>query len=118
MSFYSQLQATSQRLIKQFSQGIVIYNEPGGNADPFNPAPAGTPHTVDALQAAHSRKSTYVDGGYIVATDILLAVSPFGVVPTTAGTMSINGQVYQIVMIDNPTVEPDSPMLWFVGCRK
>ena len=116
--FYQRMQATSQRLIGKFSQGSVVYNEPGGEADPFNPAPAGTPHPVDAVQAPEGRKRTYVDGGYIVATDILLAVAPFGVGPTQAGTVSINGEVYQVVLVDSPTVEPSAPLVHFIGCRK
>ena len=116
--FYQRMQATSQRLIGKFSQGAIIYTEPGGEADPFNPAPEGTPHPVDAVQAPESRKKTYVDGGYITATDILLAVAPFGVEPVQAGTMSINGETYQIVMTDSPTVEPSAPLVHFIGCRK
>ena len=119
MSFYQRMQATSQRLISRFKQGTVVYNEPGGNADPFNPAPAGTPHTVDAVQAPEGRKKTYVDGGYIVATDVLLAVAPFGVEPVQAGTVDINGERYQVVMVDSPTVlETTDQLVWFIGCRK
>ena len=116
--FYNRMQATSQRLISRFKQGAVVYNEPGGSADPFTPAPAGTPHTVDAVQAPESRKNTYIDGGYIVSTDILLAVAPFGVEPVQAGTVDINGETYQIVFVDSPTVEPSAPLVHFIGCRK
>lgn len=118
-SFYDRMQATSQRLIKRFKQGTVIYNHPGGEATPFDPAPADTPYTVDAVQAPDTRKRTYIEGGYIVATDVLLAVSPFGVEPVQDGTVSINGEVFQIVMIDSPTVLPATGQLvWFIGCGK
>jgi len=116
--FYSRMQVTSQRLLKKFKQGTVIYNAPGSAGDPFTPATAETPYGVDAVQAPASRKKTYIDGGYITATDILLAVAPFVVEPSQAGTMSINGEVYQVVFVDSPTVEPASPLVWFVGCRK
>ena len=117
-AFYQRMQATSQRLIKRFNQGAVIYNAPGDPGDPFNPPTAGTSYPVDAVQAPASRKKTYIDGGYVIATDVLLAVSPFAVAPSQSGTMTINGEVYQVVMVDSPTVEPESPLVWFIGCRK
>lgn len=118
-SFYQRMQATSQRLISKFKQGTVIYNEPGAAGTPTTPPGPETPHAVDAVQAPESRKKTYIDGGYIVATDVLLAVAPFGVEPTQAGTVSINGEVYQIKMVDSPTVlETTGQLVWFIGCRK
>jgi hypothetical protein len=116
--FYPRLQLTSQRLLKKFKQGTVIYNAPGSAGDPFTPATASTPYGVDAVQAPAGRKQTYIDGGYITATDILLAVAPFAVEPSQSGTMNINAVVYQIVFVDSPTVEPASPLVWFIGCRK
>ena len=118
MSFYQRMQGTSRRLINQFKQGAVAYNAPGTEGDPFNPPTAGTSYPVDAVQSSGNRKKQYVDAGYIVGTDILLAVSPFAVEPSQSGTLTINGEQHQIVMVDNPTIEPESPLVWFIGCRK
>lgn len=117
--FYTRMQETSQRLLTKYKQGTVVYNAPGSEGDPFNPPTPATPYTMNAVQAQGSEKQTYIDGGYIVATDILLAVAPFEVEPTQSGTMDINGDVYQVVMVDSPTVLPaEGQLVWFVGCRK
>lgn len=117
--FYGRMQQTSQRLINKFKQGDVVYNAPGTPASPFNAGTDPTPYPVDAVEAPAKDKKTYIDGGYIVATDVLLVVSPFGIEPTQSGTMQINGDIYQIVMVDSPTVLPPSDQLvWRIGCRK
>jgi len=117
--FYERMQATSKRLLTKYKQGAVVYNAPGSDGDPFNPPTPGQSYPVSAVQAQGREKQTYIDGGYIVATDILLAVAPFEVEPTQAGTIDINGDEYQIVMVDSPTVLPaDGQLVWFVGCRK
>jgi hypothetical protein len=114
------MQTTSKRLINKFKQGTIIYNQPGVvSGDAWNPGVgASTLHNVDGVQAKSSDKKRYIDGGFIVGTDILLAVAPFAIAPDMAGTISINGVEHQIIMIDNPTVEPDYPLVWFIGCRK
>jgi hypothetical protein len=112
-AFYDRMQSTASRLLTKYKQGAVVYNAPGSDGDPFNPPTPGQSYPVSAVQ------QTYIDGGYIVATDILLAVAPFEVEPTLSGTMTINGETYQIVMVDSPTVLPaDGQLVWFVGCRK
>lgn len=116
--FYTRMQQTSQRLLTKYKQGTVVYNAPGSDGDPFNPPTAGQSYPVSAVQAQGRDKQTYIDGGYIVATDILLAVAPFDVEPTQSGTMEINGDTYQVVFVDSPTVEPSSPVAYFIGCRK
>lgn len=116
--FYARMQSTSKRLIKKFKQGEAVYVQPGLPASPFTPGTEATQHTVDAVQAEAKDKKSYVDGGYIVSTDILLIVSPFAVAPEMAGKMIINDEQHEIVMIDNPTIEPTAPLLWFVACRK
>lgn len=118
--FYAKMQATSKRLIDKFAQGAVVYNEPGATTgDPWDPVEGSpVPHEVKAVQAPADRKKQYVDGGFIVATDILLAVAPFDTDPTLDGSMTINGEEHQIVFVDSPTVDPANPLAWFVGCRK
>lgn len=116
--FYNRLQQTSQRLIKQYGQGTITYNAPGSEGDPFNLPLPGQSYPVDAVQSQGDRKKQYMDGGYIIATDILLAAAPFEVEPTQAGTMTINGDEYQVVFVDSPTVEPSAPVVYFIGCRK
>lgn len=120
MSFYDRMQATSKRLINKFKQGTVIYNHPGAiSGDSWNPTVgASTAYPASAAEVQGKRKKTYIDGGFIIATDILLIVAPFDVDPVMSGTMSINGVDHQIIMIDNPTIDPDSPLVWFIGCRK
>lgn len=119
-NFYTRMQATSKRLINKFKQGSIIYNQPGVlGGDSWDPTiGTSTPHNVDGVQAQGDKKKKYMEAGFIIGTDILLVVAPFDVSPDMAGTMSINGEEHQIIMIDNPTIEPDSPLVWYIGCRK
>lgn len=118
MSLYDRGRATASRLLEQYAQGTVIYNEPGSTGgDPWNPTPgASTPYPVNTTKMQGREKNQYIEGGYIVSSDVLLFVAVFDVEPTLSGTMTINGQEHQIVMV-NPVTNVQPPMGWHVGCR-
>lgn len=119
MSIYADMQAAlAQEVAAVAAQGDLIYSEPGGGGDPFNPPTAGQDYPVQGWNITGNKRNKYIDGGYIIASDVLLSVVPFGVVPTLAGAMSINGVVHQIVMVDPATLDPDNPVVWRIGCRK
>lgn len=120
MSFYAEMQDVASELLAEFSQGTIAYVEDGPpTGDPWAPGPgAPVSHPVNAVRVAGKRLQTYIDGGQIVATDVLLAVSVFDADPKMSGRMNINGEDYQIVMVDKSTLEPTAPIAWFVGCRK
>lgn len=111
-------QQLSKRLIRENKQGVTVYNHPGSEGDPFNPPTPGFSYDVDAVETPESIKKEYVVGGYVVASDRVISVAPFGAEPDMSGTMDINGDTYQIVMVKAATLEPDTPVIWRIGCRK
>lgn len=119
MNIYDDMQSALAYEVENFaSQGTLVYNAPGTEGDPFNPPTAGQDYPVQGWNITGNKRNKYIEGGYIVSSDVLLSVVPFGVVPTLAGTMSINGVVNQIVLVDPATVDPDNPVVWRIGCRK
>lgn len=119
MDIYEDMQeALADEVDEVAQQGVLVYSAPGTEGDPFNPPTDGQDYPVQGWNITGNKRNKYIEGGYIVASDVLLSVVPFGVVPTLAGTMSINGVVHQIVMIDPATLDPDNPVVWRIGCRK
>jgi hypothetical protein len=50
---------------------------------------------IDATVTGVSQQ--YVDGTSVIATDKMVTAAVFDVAPTTSGTLSVDGQVLQIV---------------------
>jgi hypothetical protein len=115
---YARAQGTAVRLLERFAQGGTVYVEPGTpTGNEWDPQP-GTPteYPVSAVKISGNKFEQYVAGGLIVATDVLLYVAPFGVEPTMAGLMRIDGVDHQIVLIDKESF--GLPLAWTIGCRR
>ena len=97
--FYSQMQGVASQLLGQFKQGTIIYNQPGEVTGPEWSPTVGEDiqHTLDAT--ANGVSQEYVDGTSVMATDKEVTAAVFGVVPSTSGTLTIDGQTLQIVRV-------------------
>ena len=119
MSFYPRMRSTAQRLISKYNQGTANYNHPSGKATPFTPGVTYTSYLVNLVQAPTGKKEYYEKGGHIQAADTLVAVAPFAIRPTIDGTLTLNDEEYQIVMVDSPTALPTGQkIVYFLGLRK
>lgn len=99
MSFYADMQGVATELLGEFKQGVVEYIEPGeGGGDPWNPEPGeDTPYPVDAAVKGVSQE--YIDGTYVLATDLEAIMSVFDVEPSNKGRLSVDGKELQIVKV-------------------
>ena len=119
MGIYDDMQSALKYEVDNFaSQGVLVYNAPGDPGDPFNPPTDGQDYPVKGWNITGNKRNKYIEGGYIIASDVLLSVVPFGVKPSMSGTMTINGEIHQIVFVDPATIDPDNPVVWRIGCRK
>ena len=93
------MQGVASQLLRQFKQGTIIYNQPGEVTGPeWNPTVGeDMPHTLDAT--ANGVSQQYIDGTSVLATDKEVTAAVFGVVPSTSGTLTIDGQTLQIVRV-------------------
>lgn len=90
-------QVDFEEQLDEVQQGVIKYIERGTTTgDPWNPtAGASTEHTLKAVATGVSQK--YVDGTFIVSTDLEVTSSVFAVMPNVSGTVSIDGQEMQVV---------------------
>ena len=119
MNIYDDMQsALEYELDSAAKQGLLVYNAPGTDGDPFNPPTQGQDYPVKGWNITGDKRNKYIAGGYIVSSDVLVSVLPFEVEPTLSGTMTINGVVHQIIFVDPATLDTDHPVVWRIGCRK
>jgi len=117
MSFYTRLQATATRLMERFKQGSISYTSPPTTSgSSFNPTiVAGTNYALKATAKGVSKQ--YIDGSFIVSSDIEVTCAVFGFAPVTAGTITIDGNVHQIVqVIAIPSA--GTTLAWRLICRR
>ena len=113
---YGKMQNTASRLIARFKQGVIVYTAPGTQSGP-DYAPVITPgasYTLDATATGVSEE--YVDGTQIIATDTEVTAAVFGAVPTSEGTLTIDGAVQQIVGIKQIPAA-GTPVVWKIFAR-
>lgn len=118
MNFYEEMGQVASELLADFSQGTIVYQEPPTTSGPdYNPVVTpGAEHSVAGIKVSGHRKNTYVEGGYIQASDLMIMLPVFAAAPELSGTMTINGKTYQIIMVD-PITEEVPPVGWYIGCR-
>ncbi len=98
MSFYSKLQKTSSKIIKNFKQGtikLVQFTQGTGPID--NP---GSPiETLTILDAVASRPNDeFIKNGFSVSTDMIVTAAVIaGVTPTMNDYIEIDGVRHKIV---------------------
>jgi len=108
---YGKMQGTASRLMARFKQGTIVYTAPGTQSGP-DYAPVFSdpvPYTLDATATGVSEE--YVDGTQIIATDTEVTAAVFGAVPTSEGTLTIDGQALQIVGIKQIPAA-GTPVVW------
>jgi hypothetical protein len=115
---YNRLRTTADKLLTKYGQGTMIYQEPDTETGPeYNPVlTPGAEHPVSGIKVSGNRKNTYIDGGYIQASDLMVMLPEFGTTPTLSGKMKVNGTTYQIIMVD-PITEEVPTVGWYIGCR-
>ena len=119
MNIYDDMQsALTDEVNNVASQGVIVYNAPGTPGDPFTAPTSGLSYPVKGWNITGRTRNKYIDAGYIIASDLLIAVVPFAVKPEVSGTITVNGVEHQIVMVDGATIDPDKPVVWRIGCRK
>ena len=118
MSLYPGGQALMTRLAAKYGSDAV-YIQPGATTGPaWNPTP-GTPveHTVKAFKSTQRDKEKYIAGGLIQQSDLMLTVEVFAATPALDGAMRVGGKVYQVILVDPATIDPQFPVRWFIGLR-
>ena len=85
--------------MKDVEQGVIVYLHPGAvTGDAWNPTVgASTSHTLSGYSKGVSQK--YIDGTFIVSTDIEITTAAFAVSPVSSGTLTVDGSSLQIIKI-------------------
>lgn len=117
MNIYGDMcQALTAEMGSVFKQGDVKYVSPPTTTGPdYDPVyTPGTEYDVQATVSGVSQK--YVKDGYISASDLQLLVVPFDVEPDSAGKMSVDGELKQIIQVDQIPAAGE-PVAWRVFCK-
>jgi len=115
---YNRLRTTANTLLTNYGQGTMVYQEPAITSGPsYDPViTPGAEHSVSGIKVSGQRKNTYIEGGYIQASDLMVMLPEFGTTPTLSGKMKVNGTTYQIIMVD-PITEEVPPVGYYLGLR-
>lgn len=116
-AFYQRMQDTASRLLKQFEQGVIIYNAPGTITGPAHSPVMGppTPYTLDATASGVGQM--YRNSTLIVETDKLVTAAVFPATPTVEGTVDIDGVTHQVVQVKQIPAA-GLAVAWQIVCRK
>lgn len=111
MSNYLRRQARAKRQLKRYDQGTLVYVAKGvTSGDPWNPvAGSDTEYPLDGVVKGVSQE--YVDGTYVIASDLQATVAVFDVVPSVEGLFKIDGKTHQIKRVD-PMPAAGTPVSW------
>lgn len=115
MTFYNEMQSVASELLAEFQQGEIIYREPGGEPDPWNPD-GGEPVDYPLNATANGVGAQYAPDSLVQEGDIEVTCGVFGTEPTTSGQMLIDGKVHQIVKV-KAIPAAGTPITWKVWCR-
>lgn len=110
MSFYDEMQSVATELLTEFKQGTIVYRAPTAGAQPWEPvAYSDTPVSGGTVKGVSQR---YVTD--LVTTSDLHAILPvFGVAPTNAGRLIIDGVERQIISV-MPSPAAGTVVCWHV----
>ena len=116
MSIYQRSQATASRLLGQFSQGVVVYQDRvriGG------PDYAPEYDTVNApLDAAvKGVGQMFKDSSLINESDLLVTCAVFDATPTTEGSVLIDGRRHTVVQVQQ-VPGAGIPVAWKIVVRR
>ena len=116
MSLYNRMQQTASRLIGQYKQGSITYTAPGTQTGPaYAPVFApGQSYPLDATATGVGQE--YRGSTLVVETDKAVTAAVFGAVPTVQGTLTIDGRVHQIVLVEQVPAAGE-PVVWRMVAR-
>jgi len=109
---------TAQPLIERFGKDATLaLTVPSTSSDPWNPQPDGTIETaVKVVQINYDIQDRA--GTLVEAEDLMFLISTAGDPDVQlAQTISVEGDVYQVVMVE-PLKPGPVTMLWKAQCRK
>ena len=75
------------------------------------------PHKLAATKASQGETKRYRDASLIQEKDLLILSSVFAVDPQLGAQVQAYGQLMQVIMVDPATLDPDTPIRWFIGLR-
>ena len=98
MSIYQRSQKTASRLLSQFSQGVVVYEDrirTGGEdwAPTYETVSLPLDAAVDGVGAM------FKDSSLINESDLLVTCAVFDATPTTSGSVMIDGVRHTVVQV-------------------
>lgn len=98
-NFYNRLQGTATNLLTKFNQGVIRHWRAGSNTgSTFNPV-IGSPTYTTLNATARGVESKYVND-YVSGSDIQVISAVFGLEPTSADKIELNGKLHEIVQVD------------------
>ena len=116
MSIYQRSQATASRLLGQFSQGIVIYEDrirTGG--EDWAPEYETVSLPLDA--AVKGVGQMFKDSSLINESDLLVTCAVFGATPSTSGSVMIDGLRHTVVQVQK-VPGAGVPVAWKIVVRR
>ena len=116
MSIYQRSQATASRLLGQFSQGVVVYEDrirTGG--EDWAPIYETVSLPLDA--AVKGVGQMFKDSSLINESDLLVTCAVFGATPTTSGSVLIDGVRHTVVQVQQ-VPGAGIPVAWRIVVRR
>ncbi len=108
--------ALASEMSNVFSQGTLIYVEPGTATGPeWDPQP-GVPTEYPCEGVAKGVQQKYLEAGYITSSDIQCTITPFGTEPNTEGKLSIDGTLREIIKVGRIPAA-GTLIAWRVFCK-
>ena len=116
MSIYQRSQKTASRLLNQFSQGVVTYEDrirTGG--EDWAPIYETVSLPLDA--AVKGVGQMFKDSSLINESDLLVTCAAFGATPTTSGSVMIDGARHTVVQVQQ-VPGAGVPVAWKIVVRR
>ncbi len=119
MTFYTDMRATAERLIREKGQAVTYRHVVNGEYDPATGAAGTTVTNHPARAAVFGFKNSDIDGTLILKTDkrVLLACDSLAVEPSKDGRLQIGGVDHEIVSVE-PIAPAGTAVVYIVQARK
>ena len=116
MSIYQRSQKTASRLLSQFSQGAVVYEDrirTGGE----DWAPTFETVSLPLDAAVKGVGQMFKDSSLINESDLLVTCAVFGAEPSTKGSVLIDGRRHTVVQVQQAP-GAGVPVAWKIVVRR
>lgn len=118
MSFYSGLQATASRILKDKGQEVTFTHTTPGSFDPILGEDVGpTTSLIVGFGVALDYNNSEVDGTIVQSGDIRFILENVIVAPVNGDTVPIDSKVHRVMNI-KPTSPAGIPVIYEVQLRK